>query len=369
MCFSRAGAPFEVLAGEPGYINVMDALLGWQLVREAQSALGPPVAASFKHLSPAGAALSGELSAGIGAYCQINAAGLSPIANAYLRARSADPLSSFGDLAAVSDTVDETLAQLLKNEFSDGIIAPDYHPQALKILRAKKKGRFIILRANPDWQPPSDESREIFGVILRQQRNEFLLRAEELKTVTRQEHSPQAIRDLCLGLITTKYTQSNSICFSWKGQVVGVGAGQQSRVDAIILAGRKAQLWRIRQHPLAVALSFQPQVPRQQKINAIVDWLDDRLTPIQRPVWESLFTVPPKKFPPQEYTDWMSTWEHLCMASDAFLPFRDNVDQAARFAVAHIAQCGGALKDEEVISACNEHGISMSLIGVRLFTH
>ena len=371
LCFSKEGAPFEVLAGEPGYINVLDALLGWQLAQEAHKVLNRPAAASFKHLSPTGAALEGELASGIAAYCPLNPADLSPAANAYLRARAADPLSSYGDFAAISDPVDETLACLLKTEVSDGIIAPDYHPQALEILRAKKQHRFLVLRANPQWQPPIMESRDIFGVTLRQRRNDIALHAGLLQHLVTNctKRPPQAIRDLLLSMITLKYTQSNSVGITWNGQIVGIGAGQQSRIDCTLLAGKKAQLWRLRQHPLATSLAFQPKVPRQQKVNALINWLDQRITSAERSHWRSLFIKPPDVFPTEEIAPWINSWNDVCLASDAFFPFRDNIDHAARFAVSHIVQPGGSHRDQEIIDACNGYGITMAHTGVRLFLH
>jgi phosphoribosylaminoimidazolecarboxamide formyltransferase/IMP cyclohydrolase len=363
--------PFRVLNGTPGYINLLDALNAWQLVRELREALGLPAAASFKHVSPAGAAVALPLGAVLAEVYGVDAAALSPQALAYARARGADPKSSFGDFAAFSDPVDESCAELLRTEVSDGLIAPGFEGRALEILKAKKGGGYIVLQGDPGYVPPAEEFKEVFGVGFSQRRNDARLSPEHLaKRVTaRKELSPAAVRDLLLAAITVKYTQSNSVGYALDGQMIGIGAGQQSRVDCTRLAGRKAEVWYLRQHPRLRTLPFRPDIKRVERTNARVRLIEGEFTPPEHAAWAALFDRVPEPFPAQEQASWLAGLKGVSLASDAFFPFRDNVDQAARRGVAYIVQPGGSVADAGVIQACDEYGMVMAFSGLRLFHH
>jgi len=366
--------PFRVLNGTPGYINLLDAINSWQLVSELREALGLAAAASFKHVSPAGAAVAVPLShAEAQAYemTEDRIAQLTPASLAYVRARNADPMCSFGDFAAISEVVDEATANFLKTEVSDGIIAKGFDPKALEILKSKKNGTFVVLEIDPSFSPTDVEYREVFGVGFAQRRNDRKLILSDLdKVVTKNtELSPEAKRDLLLASISVKYTQSNSVGYAKGGQMVGVGAGQQSRVDCVKLAGRKVATWYLRQHPKVNGLKFKPSVKRQERVNARVRYIEGDMTDIERAAWEEQFEEIPAPLTQQEKDQFVSTMSGVSLSSDAFFPFRDSIDHASKLGVSYVVQPGGSGKDQEVISACDAYGMTMAFSGVRLFTH
>ncbi len=363
--------PFKVLNGRVGTINLMDALNSWQLVRELREAVGLPAAASFKHVSPAGAAVSVPLSEKLLRGYGFAGSELSPLACAYLRARGADPASSFGDFIALSDVVDEATARILALVVSDGVIAPGYEPAALEALKAKKKGEFIVLEADPGYEPPTEEEREVYGVRLRQARNNLkITRAHLEPRVSQNRELPEsAVRDLLVGLITLKYTQSNSTGYARDGQMIGVGAGQQSRVDCTKLAGRKADLWFLRQHDKVLGLQFKKEVKRQERINWSQRYVEGDMTEMEAREFAAQLDGAAPPLSAEEKAGWLGRLRDVSFASDAFLPFRDNVDHAARHGVRYIAHTGGSLRDEEVTRAGDEYGMVMIHTGVRLFHH
>lgn len=363
--------PFEVLNGTPGYINLLDAMNAWQLVKELKLGLGLPAATSFKHVSPAGAAVSVPLTAAEAqAYEVTDVASLTPVALAYLRARGADPMCSFGDFSAVSDVVDEATAKILQKEVSDGIIAPGYEPEALKILASKKGGKFIVLKASNDFVPPTDEYREVYGAVFKQRRNDVLFDQSRLtKVVTSAPLTDAAKRDLILASICIKYTQSNSVGYAVNGQMIGVGAGQQSRVDCVKLAGRKVSVWWLRQHPKVQGLKFKDGVKRQDRVNARVRYIEGDITDAERPVWESNFQEVPPPLTEAEKQAFMGQLNGVSLSSDAFFPFRDSIDHASKYGVRYLAEPGGSVQDEAVIASCNEYGMAMAFTDVRLFHH
>jgi len=364
--------PFDVLSGVPGYINLLDALNAWQLVRELASATGLPAAASFKHVSPAGAAVYAPLSADMLAVYEATGKELSQTAIAYLRSRQADPLCSFGDFVAIAGVVDVSTANLLKIEVSDGIIAGGYDPAALEILRAKKGGKYIVLQADPAYEPPLDEERTIFGTVFRQRRAAEAVTAATLdKVVTGggAELPAAAKRDLLVAQIAIKYTQSNSVGYAKDGQMVGVGAGQQSRVDCVKLAGRKVETWYMRQHPKVRALAFKPSVKRQERINARVRYIEGDMPPTELAQWKTLFEVEPAPLTLSEKAEFMKGLSGVSLASDAFFPFRDSIDVASTKGVSYLVAAGGSVADAEVIAAANEYNMAMAFSGLRLFHH
>jgi len=367
--------PFEVLNGVPGYINLLDAANAWQLVKELGEATGLAAAASFKHVSPAGAAVAVPLSEIECSAYEITAAAaseLTPVALAYLRARNADPMCSFGDFAAVSDTVDEATALILKKEVSDGIIAPGYTPEALEILKSKKGGKFIILEAINGFTPGEIEYREVYGMVFSQKRNDTIITSEHMKKVvtsSKDAVSVDAVRDMILSCITTKYTQSNSVGFARDGMMVGVGAGQQSRVDCVKLAGKKMKTWYLRQHPKVLALKFKKGVKRQDRVNARVRYIEGDFTLEEKTRWEAQFESIPEPLTEEEKESFMKTASGVTISSDAFFPFRDGIDHASKYGVSFVVQPGGSVQDEQVISACEEYGMAMCFTGVRLFHH
>ncbi len=364
--------PFTVLNGTPGYINLLDALNSWQLVRELRQALNLPAAASFKHVSPSGAAVAAvPLSETLKQVYAVTDLELSPLAEAYARARGADRLSSFGDWVALSDQVDVSVARLLAREVSDGIVAPDYDAEALDILRNKKGGKYVILRIDPTYEPAPTETRQVFGITLEQRRNDRPVSREDLRNiVTRNKDLPEnAIRDMMVAWITLKYTQSNSVCFVVEGQVIGVGAGQQSRVHCVRLAGMKADLWRLRQHPAVLSLKFRPEIKRPDRDNAIDQYLRDDVTPREKAAWNEIFAEIPRPLPSEEKRQWLRNMNGVVLGSDAFFPFRDSIDRAAASGVRYVLQPGGSARDDEVIQACDEYGMVMVFSGMRLFHH
>ncbi|MBR3746295.1 MAG: phosphoribosylaminoimidazolecarboxamide formyltransferase [Selenomonadaceae bacterium] len=359
--------PFEVLNGRPGYINLLDALNGWQLVRELREATNLPAAASFKHVSPAGAAVGLPLD-DVLKKIYFADEDLSPQAAAYVRARGADRMSSYGDFAILSDECDASTARYIKREVSDGIIAPAFTAEALEILKSKRGGNYLVLKMNPDYEPPAVETKQVFGVTFEQRRNDIKISDECLADVptANKIFTPEARRDLFTALITLKYTQSNSVCYAKGGQAIGVGAGQQSRVHCTRLAGNKADYWFLRQCPKVLELPFKPKVKRPDRDNAIDVYLggetfDD--------TWQNLFTVKPDAFTDDEKISWLKNLRGVSLASDAFFPFGDNIERAHKSGVEFIAQTGGSIRDDNVIETCDKYGIAMAFTHVRLFHH
>ena len=363
--------PFTVLNGAPGYINLLDALNAWQLVKELRDTLELPAAASFKHVSPAGAAVGVPLSDSLHKAYAVGSVTLSPLATAYARARGGDSVSSFGDMAALSDVVDVPTARLLRREVSDGVIAPGYEPEALQMLQRKKGGSYVMLQVDPDYAPPLLERREVFGITFEQRRNDRIPGPELLQEVVTAETElpPAAVRDLLVATLAVKYTQSNSVCLARDGQVIGLGAGQQSRIHCTRLAADKADLWRLRQHPSVLGLALQPKLSRAERNNAIDRYLLEELTAAESQVWLQAFTVPPVRLTVDEKRHWLNTLQDVALSSDAYLPFRDNVDRASRSGVRYVVQAGGSNRDDEVIDAANEYGMVMAFADLRLFHH
>ena len=365
--------PFSVLNGQPGYINLLDALNAWQLVQELDEALGLPAATSFKHVSPAGAAVSVALDDTLlEVYdCKKNQE-LSPLATAYIRARGADPLSSFGDFIALSRKVDLSTAEVVREMVSDGIIAPEFDNDALILLKEKKDGKYLILAADPEFKIPELEFREVAGVGFSQLRNTIKINENTLltKVVTKNnDFSAEARRDLVLASITLKYTQSNSVAYALDGQIIGIGAGQQSRVDCTKLAGRKVETWFMRQHPKVLNLPFHEQVRNVDRINARILFIEGGMTEPELLTWQSQFSRPVEALSPTEKGEWLAKLEGISLSSDAFFPFRDNIDQASKRGVDYVVQPGGSNRDKEVIAATDEYGMVMAFTGIRLFHH
>ena len=365
--------PFSVLNGQPGYINLLDALNAWQLVQELDEALGLPAATSFKHVSPAGAAVSVPLDDTLLEVYDCNKnQELSPLATAYIRARGADPLSSFGDFIALSRKVDLSTAEVVRKMVSDGIIAPGFDNDALILLKEKKGGKFLILAADPEFKIPELEFREVAGVGFSQLRNTIKINENTLltKVVTKNnDFSAEARRDLVLASITLKYTQSNSVAYALDGQIIGIGAGQQSRVDCTKLAGRKVETWFMRQHPKVLNLPFHEQVRNVERINARILCIEGGMTEPELRTWQSQFSRPVEALSPTEKGEWLAKLEGISLSSDAFFPFRDNIDQASKRGVDYVVQPGGSNRDKEVITATDEYGMVMAFTGIRLFHH
>ena len=363
--------PITILNGQPGYINLLDALNAWQLVRELKQAIGLPAAASFKHVSPAGAAVAEPLSDRLKQIYFVGNLALSPLATAYARARGADRVSSFGDWVALSDTVDVPTAKLIRKEVSDGVIAPNYSAEALNILRKKKKGGYRIIQIDPDFEPNQLTVREVFGITLEQQRNHTIPTVNDLKNiVTTTKHIPDnAKRDMLIALIALKYTQSNSVCFVANGQVIGIGAGQQSRIHCTRLAATKAETWWLRQHPTVLDLPFRAKIGRTERDNAIDQFLLDTLSPAEEAYWLQSFNVRPERLNSAEKRTWINQLTSVTLGSDAFFPFRDSIDRANQTGVQYVVQPGGSIRDSGVIEACNQYDMTMAFTGVRLFHH
>ncbi len=363
--------PIEPLNDAPSYINLMDALNAYQLVRDLKRALGLPAAASFKHVSPAGAAVAAPLDEALSASYFVADRALSPLATAYARARGADRLASFGDWVALSDVVDFPTADLIRVEVSDGIIAPGYEPEALEILKKKKGGQYRILQIDPAYVPAATEQREIFGVQLAQQRNDFIPDDAFFHNIvtTRKDLPASARRDLTVATIALKYSQSNSVCLARDGQVIGTGAGQQSRVHCVRLACAKADNWYLRLHPKVLGMKFAKGLKRPEKINAIDIYLQDDVTPAELRAWEANFREVPERLSAAEKRAWLDHLKGVALSSDAFFPFRDNIDRAQRSGVEYIVQAGGSTRDDLVIEAADECGMLMINSGVRLFHH
>lgn len=364
--------PIEVLGGRPGYINFLDAFNSWQLVRELKEATGLPAAASFKHVSPAGAAVALPLSDTLKKIYFVDDLELSPMACAYARARGADRMSSYGDWVALSDTCDKETATLLAREVSDGIIAPDYTEEALAILKTKRKGTYNIVKIDPAYRPAPVEHKDVFGITFEQGRNEVQIDESLLTNLVtaNRELPPEAKRDLLISLIALKYTQSNSVCYAKDGQVIGVGAGQQSRIHCTRLAGNKADVWYLRQHPKVLALPFRSDIRRPDRDNTIDVYVSEEYEDVLADgVWETFFTVKPQPLTTEEKKAWLATMSGVSLGSDAFFPFGDNIERAHKSGVAYIAEPGGSIRDDHVIDTCNKYGIAMAFTGLRLFHH
>ena len=363
--------PITVLGGSPGYINLLDALNAWQLVRELRQIVGLPAAASFKHVSPSGAAVAVPLSDSLKKSYFVDDMELSLLATAYARARGVDRMSSFGDFIALSDMVDISAARLIAREVSDGVIAPAYEPEALEILKKKKQGKYAVIQIDPDYEPPVTETRDVFGVRMEQRRNDCLVtRGDFANIVTRRKDLPDsAIREMFIAWITLKFTQSNSVCYVVDGQTIGVGAGQQSRVHCARLAGSKADLWRLRQHPTVLSLPFKEGIKRPDRDNAIDQFLQPDVTDAEKKNWSNVFNYIPDPLSHDERRAWLDGLTDVVLGSDAFFPFRDSIDRAARSGVKYVLQPGGSSRDEDVIAACDEYGMTMVFSGLRLFHH
>ncbi len=363
--------PITVLGGSPGYINLLDGLNAWQLVRELRQVIGLPAATSFKHVSPSGAAVAVPLSDILKKTYFVDDLQLSPLAEAYARARGVDRMSSFGDFVALSDRVDVPTARLIAREVSDGVIAPDYEPAALELLKAKKGGKYAVIQIDPAYEPEIQESREVFGITFEQRRHDRLVSASELTNVVtkNKDLADSVLRDMMIAWITLKFTQSNSVCYVKDGQTIGVGAGQQSRVHCVRLAGSKADLWYLRQHPRVLELPFRPGIKRPDRDNAIDQFLQPNVTLAEKANWKSVFTYTPEQLSSQESRAWLDDLSGVTLGSDAFFPFRDSIDRAAMTGVRYVLQPGGSNRDEDVIAACDEYGMLMAFTGVRLFHH
>ena len=369
---NEQGLPYEILNGQPGYINLLDALNAWQLVNELDQVLDLPAAASFKHLSPAGAAVSVPLDDNLADVYGYKNLKLSPLATAYVRARGADPLSSFGDFIALSRKVDFSTASIIRKTTSDGIIAPGYDSDALNLIKEKKEGKYVILKADLKYTAPEIEYRELNGVVFSQLRNTIKINQNSLlaKIVTKKKEIPsEAVRDLIISSITLKYTQSNSVGYALDGQMIGIGAGQQSRVDCTKLAGRKTETWYLRQHPKVMGLPFLKNTPSLERTNASIMFIEGEMTDNELQTWKLLFDTPVEPLTQEEKVKWLSNLKGVSLSSDAFFPFRDNIDQASKRGVSFIVQPGGSRRDNEVIEAADEYGMAMAFSGIRLFHH
>lgn len=365
--------PITVLSGKPGYINFLDAFNGWQLVKELKEATGLPAATSFKHVSPAGAAVGLPLDETLAKIYWVDDLGeLSPLACAYARARGADRMSSFGDFISLSDVCDVATAKIIKREVSDGVIAPGYEPEALEILKQKKKGNYNIIQIDPDYVPAPIEHKEVFGITFEQGRNELAINNELLaNVVTENKKIPDEAKiDLIISLITLKYTQSNSVCYVKNGQAIGIGAGQQSRIHCTRLAGQKADNWWLRQSPQVMNLPFVDSIRRADRDNAIDLYIgEDYMDVLSDGAWQNIFKEKPDVFTKEAKREWLDKMTDVALGSDAFFPFGDNIERAHRSGVKYVAQPGGSVRDDNVIAACNKYGMVMAFTGLRLFHH
>lgn len=364
--------PFTVLNGRPGYINLLDAFNSWQLVRELREATGLPSAASFKHVSPAGAAVAVPLSETLKKMYFVEGIELTPMATAYIRARGADRMSSYGDFAALSDECDAATARFLAREVSDGVIAPSYSAEALEILKTKRKGNYLVIQMNPDYKAPELETKEVFGVTFEQKRNDIKITEELFNNIPTKNKNitDEAKRDLLIALITLKYTQSNSVCYAKDGQAIGIGAGQQSRVHCTRLAGNKADIWHLRQAPQVLNLPFKPDVRRPDRDNAIDVYISDEyMDLLGGDDWKRVFTEKPPVFTKEEKDAWLAQVKDVALGSDAFFPFGDNIERAHKSGVEFVAQSGGSIRDDNVIETCDKYNMAMAFVGIRLFHH
>lgn len=366
-----ADLPISVLGGSPGYINLLDAMNAWQLVRELRETLRLPAAASFKHVSPSGAAVAVPLPDILKKIYFVDDLELTPLAEAYAHARGVDRMSSFGDFIALSDQVDLPTARLIAREVSDGVIAPGYEAGALELLKAKKGGKYAVIQIDPLYQPEPMETRDVFGITFEQRRHERSVSPADFANIVTEhkELPPEALRDLTVAWITLKYTQSNSVCYVRDGQTIGVGAGQQSRVHCARLAGAKADLWFLRQHPRVLELPFIKGIKRPDRDNAIDQFLQPGVTAAEKANWQNVFAEIPAQLTEAERRTWLDKLSGVTLGSDAFFPFRDSIDRAAQSGVRYVLQPGGSNRDEDVIAACNEYGMTMIFSGVRLFHH
>ncbi len=369
----ESSLPIEILNGRAGYINLLDALNGWQLVKELKTATGIASATSFKHVSPAGAALGIPLSdEDKSVFFVDKAMELSPIAAAYARARGADRMSSFGDFISLSDVCDEACARLISKEVSDGVIAPGYTDKALEILKAKRKGTYLVIKIDENYTPKEMETKEVFGITFEQKRNDIIINDSIFENIVtkNKEISQQGKLDLLLAMITLKYTQSNSVCYAKNGQTIGVGAGQQSRIHCTRLAGDKADIWHLRRHPKVLALEFVDKISRADRDNAIDVYISDEYMDVLADgIWETRFKTKPEVLTKEEKKEFISKVSEVALSSDAFFPFGDNILRAQKSGVKYIAQAGGSVRDDNVIDTCDEFDITMSFTGIRLFHH
>ncbi len=368
----QTALPIEVLCGRPGYINLLDAFNGWQLVKELKAATGLPAATSFKHVSPAGAAVGVPLDDLLRKIYFVDDIQLSPLAAAYARARGADRMSSFGDFIALSDCCDVPTARLIAKEVSDGVVAPGYEPEALEILKAKRKGGYNIVRIDPDFSPNPIERKQVYGITFEQGRNELVIDDALLSTIVTENKTlpDSAKRDLIIALITLKYTQSNSVCYAYDGQAIGIGAGQQSRIHCTRLAGSKADNWFLRQHPKVLGLSFKQGLGRADRDNAIDVYISEECDDVlAEGRWQGVFAQKPQRLTAEEKREWLAGMTGVALGSDAFFPFGDNIERAHKSGVSYIAQPGGSIRDDNVIEVCNRYGIVMAFTGIRLFHH
>ena len=365
--------PIQVLNGKPGYINFLDAFNGWQLVSELKKATGLHAATSFKHVSPAGAAVGLPLSDTLAKIYWVDDLGeLSPLACAYARARGADRMSSYGDFIALSDVCDVSTANMIKREVSDGVIAPGYEPEALEILKSKKRGNYNVIQIDPAYVPAPIEKKQVFGITFEQGRNELNIDDKFFDNIVTEnkELTEEAKRDLAISMITLKYTQSNSVCYVKDGQAIGIGAGQQSRIHCTRLAGQKADNWWLRQSPQVMGLQFKDEIRRADRDNAIDIYMgDEYMDVLADGVWENTFKVKPEVFTREEKRAWLDKLTDVALGSDAFFPFGDNIERAHKSGVKYIAQPGGSIRDDNVIDTCNKYGLEMSFTGIRLFHH
>lgn len=364
--------PIKVLNGRPGYINFLDAFNSWQLVKELKEATGLPAATSFKHVSPAGAAVAVEMSETLKKIYFVDDLPLTPLATAYARARGADRMSSYGDFIALSEECDEATAKLISREVSDGVIAPSYSDKALEILKNKRKGTYNVIQIDPNYRPNPIERKQVFGITFEQGRNEVKIDESLFKEFPTQNKSltEAAKRDLLISLITLKYTQSNSVCYAKDGQAIGIGAGQQSRIHCTRLAGNKADIWFLRQHPKVMGLPFKAGIHRADRDNTIDVYIsDDYMDVLADGTWELFFTEKPQPLSKEEKKEWLKKMDNVALGSDAFFPFGDNIERAHKSGVKFIAQPGGSVRDDNVIETCDKYGMAMTFTGVRLFHH
>jgi phosphoribosylaminoimidazolecarboxamide formyltransferase/IMP cyclohydrolase len=376
MADSKSDLPFKVLNGKPGYINLLDAFNSWQLVRELKEATGLPAAASFKHVSPAGAAVAVPLDATLEKIYFVEGIELSPICTAYVRARGADRMSSYGDFVALSDECDEQTALYLAREVSDGIIAPSYSEKALEILKNKRKGTYCVIEIDENYTPDELETKQVFGISFEQGRNNIKLDQHLFDNIVSENKvlPDSAKRDLLIAMITLKYTQSNSVCYAYNGQAIGIGAGQQSRIHCTRLAGNKADIWFLRSHPKVLSLPFRPDIRRPDRDNTIDVYISDDYSDvlgsdIGDECWRQYFTYRPEHLTREEKREWLDKLNGVSLASDAFFPFGDNIERAHRSGVSYIVEAGGSVRDDNVIEACNKYGIVLAMCGIRLFHH
>lgn len=364
--------PFTVLNGRPGYINLLDAFNSWQLVSELREATGLPSAASFKHVSPAGVGVAVPLSDTLKKMYFVEGVELTPMSTAYIRARGADRMSSYGDFAALSDECDAATARFLAREVSDGVIAPSYSKEALEILKTKRKGTYLVLQINPDYKAPELETKEVFGISFEQKRNDIKITEELFNNIPTKNKNitESAKRDLLISLITLKYTQSNSVCYAKDGQAIGIGAGQQSRVHCTRLAGNKADIWHLRQAPQVLNLPFKEDVRRPDRDNAIDVYISDEyMDLLGGDDWKRVFTEKPPVFTKEEKQAWLAKVKGVALGSDAFFPFGDNIERAHKSGVEFVAQSGGSIRDDNVIETCDKYNMAMAFVGIRLFHH